>query len=61
MRIVCKDRRYTDLVGHLKKDTTLLNLTIGAAPSERVYSVLDKYLSEWSRFLISDALSPKKK
>lgn len=61
MRIVCKDRRHPDIVCNIKKDTILMNLTTGATPSEAVYSAVDKYLSEWSRFLVSDILSPKKK
>lgn len=61
MRVVCKDRKTTDVVGTLKKESTFLSLTAGITPSDAVYATVDKYLSEWSRLLVSDILSPKKK
>ena len=61
MRVVSKDRKSADIVGTLRKDVLLLNLTTGATPCDCVYATVDRYLSEWSRFLVSDILSPKKK
>ena len=61
MRIICKDRKRGDPVGALKRDTILLNLATGAVPSHAVYAAVDEYLSQWSRYLIFDSPSPKRK
>lgn len=61
MRVVCKDRKTVDLVDTLKRDKHLINLTTGVTPRNSVYSALDQYLSEWSRYLVSGSLSPKNK
>ena len=60
MRFVCKDRK-ADSFGTIRRETLLLNLTSRIAPSSEVFVALDEYLSEWSRYLLSESSSPKNK